>query len=238
MKIEVYADADAVAFAAAKLIAKEARDAFAARGKFVMAVSGGKTPWVMLCDLAQEDVPWKGVHVVQVDERIAPAGDPDRNLTHLRESLLEHAPLPPEQIHAMPVESGNIEAACAKYALILQTIAGSPPVLDLVHLGLGPDGHTASLVPGDPVLDVKDADVGLTGIYQNRRRMTLTYPIINRSRRVLWLTTGAEKAGMLARLQAGDVSIPAGSVSRDRAVVLADRAAAGQVVRESKTEVA
>jgi 6-phosphogluconolactonase len=238
MKIDVYADADTVAREAAKLIAKEARDAVASRGKFVMAVSGGKTPWVMLRDLAPEDVPWNGVHVVQVDERVAPEGDPDRNLTHLRESLLEHAPLRSEQIHAMPVESGNLEAACAQYALMLGTIAGSPPVLDLVHLGLGPDGHTASLVPGDPVLDVTNADVALTGIYQNRRRMTLTYPIINRSRRVLWLATGAEKAGMLARLQAGDVSIPAGRVNRDRAIVLADRAAAGQVVKESNTEVA
>jgi 6-phosphogluconolactonase len=238
MKIEVYADADMVAREAAKLIAKEARDAVASRGKFVMAVSGGKTPWVMLRDLAQEDVPWKGVHVVQVDERVAPAGDPDRNLTHLQESLLENAPLRPEQIHAMPVESGNLEAACALYAQILQTIAGSPPVLDLAHLGLGPDGHTASLVPGDPVLDVTNADVALTGIYQNRRRMTLTYPILNRSRRVLWLATGAEKAGMLARLQAGDVSIPSGRVSKDRAVVLADRAAAGQAVKNAKSEVA
>ena len=238
MKIQVYAHADAVALAAAKLIAKEARDAFATRGKFVMAVSGGKTPWVMLRDLAQEYVPWKGVHVVQVDERVAPERDPDRNLTHLLESLLEHAPLRPDQIHAMPVESGNLEAACAQYTQILRTVAGSPPVLDLVHLGLGPDGHTASLVPGDPVLDVKDAEVALTGIYQNRRRMTLTYPIINRSRRVLWLAIGAEKAGMLAALQAGDVSIPAGRVSRDRTVVLADRAAAGQVVKETKTEVA
>ena len=238
MKIEVYADADAVALAAAKLIAKEARDAVASRGKFVMAVSGGKTPWVMLRHLAQEDVPWKGVHVVQVDERVAPEGDPDRNLTHLRESLLEHAPLHPTQIHAMPVESGNLEAACVQYEQILRTIAGSPPVLDLVHLGLGPDGHTASLVPGDPVLDVTNADVALTGIYQNRRRMTLTYPIINRSRRVLWLATGAEKAGMLARLQAGDVSIPAGRVSRDPALVLADRAAAGQTINKSKTDVA
>jgi 6-phosphogluconolactonase len=238
MKIEVFADADAVALAAAKLIAKEARDAVATRGKFVMAVSGGKTPWVMLRDLAKEDVPWKGVHVVQVDERVAPEGDPDRNLTHLRESLLEHAPLPPEQIHAMPVEATDLQAASLRYAQTLAEIAGSPPVLDLVHLGLGPDGHTASLVPGDPVLDVKNADVALTGIYQGRRRMTLTYPMINRSRRVLWLATGGEKAGMLARLQAGDVSIPAGRVSTDRAVILADRAAAGQTVKESKTEVA
>jgi 6-phosphogluconolactonase len=237
MKIKVYSDAKAVALAAAQLISEEAREAFATRGKFVMAVSGGKTPWVMLRDLAQEDVPWKGVHVIQVDERVAPEGDPDRNLSHLRESLLEHAPLRPEQIHAMPVEAENLEAACGMYAQMLETIASSPAVLDLVHLGLGPDGHTASLVPGDPVLDVKDADIAVTGIYQKRRRMTLTYPIINRSRRVLWLVTGSEKTGMLGRLQAGDVSIPAGRVSSDRAVVLADRAAAGQLM-QSKPEVA
>jgi 6-phosphogluconolactonase len=238
MKIEIHTDADAVALEAAKLIAREARDAFAARHKFVMAVSGGKTPWIMLRYLSQEDVPWEGVHVFQVDERVAPEGDPDRNLTHLCESLLEHAPLRPEQIHAMPVDATNLAAACFRYALTLDEIAGSPPVLDLIHLGLGPDGHTASLVPGDAVLDIKGADVALTGIYQKRRRMTLTYPIINRSRRVLWLATGPEKAGMLARLQAGDVSIPAGQVSRDRAVVLADRAAAGQIINASKTEVA
>jgi 6-phosphogluconolactonase len=238
MKIEVFRNVESVAHEAAKLIAEEARMAVAARGKFVMAVSGGKTPWIMLRDLAQEDVPWKGVHVVQVDERVAPEGDPDRNLTHLRESLLEHAPLRPEQIYEMPVDARNLEAGCMRYALTLEEIAGSPPALDLVHLGLGPDGHTASLVPGDPVLDVTNADVALTGIYQGRRRMTLTYPIINRSRRVLWLVTGAEKAGMLARLQAGDVSIPAGRVSRDRAVVLADRAAATQVDEDSKVEVA
>src|SRR6202795_877686 len=159
MKIEVYADADAVALVAAELIAKEARDTVATRGEFVMAVSGGKTPWIMLRDLAQEDVPWKGVHVVQVDERVAPAGDPDRNLTHLRESLLEHAPLPPDHIHAMPVESSDLQDAAAQYALWLQKIAGSPPILDLVHLGLGPDGHTASLVPRDPVLEITNTDV-------------------------------------------------------------------------------
>src|SRR6202045_3570521 len=144
MKIEVYTDADAVALAAAKLLAKEARDAVASRGKFVIAVSGGKPPWIMLRDLAKEDVPWKGVHVVQVDERVAPEGDADRNLTHLRESLLEHAPLRPEQVHAMPVEATDLQAACMRYALTLREIAGSPTVLDLVHLGLGPDGHTAS----------------------------------------------------------------------------------------------
>ena len=160
MKIEVLADADAVARAAAATIAADARAAVAARGRFLMAVSGGHTPWVMLRELANEQVPWNDVHVFQVDERIAPAGDPDRNLTHLRASLLEHAPLPPEQIHAMPVEMPDSEAAAKQYAQTLREIAGSPPVLDLAHLGLGPDGHTASLVPGDPVCDVTDADVG------------------------------------------------------------------------------
>jgi 6-phosphogluconolactonase len=148
-------------------------------------------------------------------------------LTHLRQSLLAHAPLRPEQVYAMPVESPDLEAAAAQYALTLREIGGSPPVLDLAHLGLGPDGHTASLVPGDPVLDVTDADVAVTGrAYQGRRRMTLTYPMLNRSRRILWLVTGSEKVDMLARLRAGDRSIPAGRVSQDRALVLADRAAA------------
>lgn len=181
----------------------------------------------MLRALADESLPWKHVHVVQVDERVAPAGHPDRNLTHLRESLIEH-PLLPEQIHAMPVEDKDLEAAAASYARLLQQIAGSPPVLDIAHLGLGPDGHTASLVPGDPVLDITDRDVALTGIYQQRRRMTLTYPMLNRTRRVLWLVTGPEKVEILARLRRGDPSIPAGHIRQDKAQVLADRAAAGQ----------
>jgi 6-phosphogluconolactonase len=227
MKIDILADADAVAKEAAAIIAAEARAAVAARGRFIMAVSGGHTPWQMLRALADEEVPWAGVHIVQVDERVAPTGDPDRNYTHLRESLLEHAPLRPEQIHAMPVESPDLELAAARYALTLRELAGKPPVLDLAHLGLGPDGHTASLVPGDAVLNVTDADVALTEVYQGRRRMTLTYPMLNRSRRVLWLVTGSDKVGMLERLHGGDVSIPAGRVCQDQALVLADRAAAG-----------
>ncbi|HTS16846.1 MAG TPA: 6-phosphogluconolactonase [Verrucomicrobiae bacterium] len=225
MKIEVLADADAAAHAAAEFIAAEARAAVTERGRFVMAVSGGRTPWQMLRALANEAVPWKDVHVMQVDERVAPAGDPDRNLTHLQESLNEQVPLPPEQIYAMPVEERNLEAAAASYARQLQQVAGSPPVLDLVHLGLGPDGHTASLVPDDPVLAVTDRDVALTGIYQKHRRMTLTYPMLNRSRRILWLVVGPEKAEMLGRLRRGDTSIPAGRVRQDVALVIVDRAA-------------
>jgi 6-phosphogluconolactonase len=228
MKIEIFADADAVARQAADIIAADARAAVAARGRFVMAVSGGHTPWVMLRDLAEDPVPWANVYLAQVDERVAPAGHPDRNLTHLHESLLEHAPLPPEQLYAMPVESTDLDDAAKQYAATLETIAGFPPVLDLVHLGMGPDGHTASLVPGDPVLQVTDADVAVTGIYQGRRRLTLTYPVLNRARRVLWLVTGADKAGMLKRLLAADPSIPSGRVNQERALVLADQAAASK----------
>jgi 6-phosphogluconolactonase len=228
MKLDLFDDAAAVARAAAATIAADARAAFAARGRFLMAVSGGHTPWIMLRALAGEEVPWKSVHVVQVDERVAPAGDPDRNLLHLQESLLQHAPLSAEQVHAMPVEWPDLDAATTQYEGVLREIAGSPPLLDLVHLGLGPDGHTASLVPGDPVVDVTDRDVAVTGVYQGRRRMTLTYPTLNRARRVLWVVTGSEKAAMLRRLRDGDHSIPAGRIRREQALVLADRGAAGQ----------
>ena len=232
MRIDVLADAEAVAKRAAAVIAEEARAAVAARGRFLLAVSGGKTPWILLRALASEAVPWEHVHVVQVDERVAPEGHPDRNLTHLRETLLEHAPLRPGQIHAMPVEAPDLEAAAARYARTLHEIAGEPPVLDLALLGLGTDGHTASLVPGDPVLKVADRDVAITGVYQGRQRMTLTYPMINRSRNILWVVTGAEKVPMLKRLRDADVSIPAGRIRRDPALILADRAAAGEVARK------
>jgi 6-phosphogluconolactonase len=226
MKIEVFSDDESTARAAEKFVAAEAAAAVAARGHFVMAVSGGRTPWIMLRALGNEEVQWERVHVVQVDERVAPVEHPDRNLAHLRETLLDHSPIRPEQIHAMPVESPDLEAAARRYASTLGEIAGSPPMLGLVHLGLGPDGHTASLVPGDPVLNVNDVDVAVTGVYQGRRRMTLTYPIINRGRRILWLVTGNEKVGALLRMRSADPSIPAGRICQDRAVIFADRAAA------------
>lgn len=232
MDFEVLKDAEAVARAAAKLIAADAREAVAARGRFTLAVSGGHTPWIMLRALAEENVPWPEAHIFQVDERVAPAGHADRNLTHLQESLLQHAPLRAEQIHAMPVEANDLEGTADQYAKTLAEFAGAPPVLDLAHLGLGPDGHTASLVPGDAALHVTNKDVAVTGVYQGRRRMTLTFPAINRARRILWVVTGSEKVEMLRRLREGDVSIPAGRVRRDRALLLADKAAAGQLSAE------
>ncbi len=225
MKIEVLDNAELVAQKAALVIAGEARKAVALRGRFIIAISGGKTPWIMLRALADEDVPWDGMHIVQVDERLAPDGHPDRNMTHLRESLLGHVPLLPGRLHAMQVEQ-EPEAAAAGYARTIREIAGSPAVIDLVHLGLGPDGHTASLIPGDPVLDVTNRDVASTGIYQGRQRLTLTYPVINRARKILWLITGSEKNEMLQRLLKGDLSIPAGRISQEHAMILADKDAA------------
>jgi 6-phosphogluconolactonase len=228
LSVEVLDTTDAVANKAAEAIAALAREAIEARGKFLFAVSGGHTPWVMLRALAAMQMPWPAIRIFQVDERVAPAGHTDRNLTHLKESMLAHAPLRPEQILAMPVEAEDLDRAAADYSRTLQRECGAPAVLDLVHLGLGPDGHTASLVPGDAVLNVRDKDVAMTGPYQNRRRMTLTYPAINRARQVLWAVTGAEKVQMLDRLLHHDAGIPAGRVACEKQLVLADAAAAGR----------
>jgi 6-phosphogluconolactonase len=226
MRIEILPDADAVASRAARFIGAEARAAVAARGLFTLAVSGGRTPWQMLRALSSEQVPWQAVHLFQVDERIAPAGDSDRNLTHIDETLLKQIEMPRENMHEMPVEETDLVSAAARYAEALRAIAGSPATLDLVHLGLGADGHTASLVPGDAVLDVSEADVAVTGVYQHRPRMTLTFPVLNRALCVLWVVTGADKASMLARMIDGDRSIPAGRMRQDRAVLFTDQAAA------------
>jgi 6-phosphogluconolactonase len=230
LNIEVLPNRDAVAAKAAALIAKAARDAVASRGQFVLAVSGGRTPWQMLRALAVEDVPWQGVHIIQVDERVAPAGDPTRNLTNLRASLLEHAPVDAVHIHPMPVEATDLDSAAKKYQAELEKLCDKPAVIDLIHLGLGPDGHTASLVPNDAVLNVTNVDVAMTaGLYQDRRRMTLTYPIINRAGQILWLVTGDDKTHALAQLKSADTSIPAGRVNQQHATVLADQAAAAKL---------
>jgi 6-phosphogluconolactonase len=215
--VEVLPDAESAARHAAEHVAEQARASVGEQGAFTLAVSGGNTPGAMFAALRQEDVPWAQASIYQVDERVAPSGDPDRNLTHLLESLPEAAR---ERVLPMPVEADDLEIAAAEYA------ASLPERFDLIHLGLGADGHTASLVPGDPVLEVDDRDVALTGVYNGRRRMTLTYPVLARASAVLWLVAGEDKANALRLTLAGDPSIPAGRVAAERSVVVADSAAA------------
>lgn len=213
--VEVVDDSAQLARRAAEFVAERARAAVAERGVFTFAVSGGHTPWAMFAELAHEDVPWGKVEIYQVDERVAPDGDADRNLTHLRDSLTAGV-----TIHAMPVNDADLVAAAARYA------ADLPEAFDLIHLGLGPDGHTASLVPGDAVLDVADDLVGVTAVYMGHQRMTLTYPCIDRAREIMWLISGADKHEPLQRMYARDSGIPAGRVQAARQVVFVDQAAA------------
>ena len=221
LELEVHADPEAVAGRAAEHVAARAKAAVADHGRFTVAVSGGHTPWAMFARLVTLDMPWENVTIFQVDERVAPDDDPDRNLTHLRQSLPSQAGA---DVRPMPVTADDLDLAADEYARSL------PDAFDLVHLGLGPDGHTASLVPGDPVLEILDRDVALTGVYQGRRRMTLTYPVLDRAGHVLWLVTGQDKVDALRRLRAGDRSIPAGRVSSADSLVIADDAAAGNPV--------
>ncbi|HEX3453441.1 MAG TPA: 6-phosphogluconolactonase [Gaiellaceae bacterium] len=212
-ELEVMRDDAAAARVTAETIADRALRAVDARGAFTVAVSGGTAPWQAFRLLGDLSVPWDAIEIFQVDERVAPSGDDDRNLTHLKESLPPDAVV---RLRPMPVEADDLEAAAAEYASIL------PAQFDLIHLGLGPDGHTASLVPGDPVLDVTDRTVAITGEYQGRRRMTLTYPPIDGARELLWLVTGDSKVEALKQLLAGDPSVPAGRVRAARSLVIAD----------------
>ena len=227
MITEILPDPGAVATRAAERIAQVARKAVAERGRCAMAFSGGATPWRTVRALAEADVPWERVHLFQVDERVAPSGDPERNYARLKETLIDRIPIPAANVHPMPVEEEDLDEGGRRYEAILRQVAGTPSVLDLVQLGLGEDGHTASLFPDDDALRIVDADVAVSGLHKGRRRMTLTFPAIDRARCVLWLVTGSGKSEALGRLRAGDRSIPAGRVRSDRAVLLADTAATG-----------
>ncbi len=219
-RLEVFADGDAASARGAELIAAAGQAAVAERGEFALGLSGGRTPWRMIALLGDRpDMPWEQTQIFQVDERVAPPGSDERNLTHLIQMLsISHQPA----VQPMPVTSRDLDAAAAEYESQL------PERLDYVHLGLGPDGHTASLVPGDPVLEVDDRRVAVTtGEYQDTRRMTLTYPELARARTIFWLVLGEKGREPLAKLLAGDPSIPAGRVENDDMLVLADEAAAG-----------
>lgn len=219
IELEVAGDEKAASRRAAELIAAAGAEAAAERGRFAFAMSGGRSPWAMLAILGDlEEMPWDRTELFQVDERVAAPGDQERNLTHMVLGLsMAHQPA----LRPMPVTQRDLDAAAREYE------ASLPDRLDVVHLGLGPDGHTASLVPGDPVLDVTDRRVAITAEpYQDHRRMTLTYPALAAARRIVWLVTGADKREPLAKLLEGDESIPAGRVRNEDMVVVADEAAA------------
>jgi len=220
IELEVAGDEKAASRRAAELIAAAGGEAEAERNHFTVAMSGGRSPWAMLAILGElEEMPWGKTELFQVDERVASPGSPDRNLTHMVLGLsMDHQ----AALRPMPVTQRDLEAAAREYEVSL------PERFDLVHLGLGPDGHTASLVPGDPVLDVEDRKVALTEqAYQDHRRMTLTYPALAEARQILWLVTGPDKVEPLQKLLEGDESIPAGRVKNENMIVIADEAAAG-----------
>lgn len=227
VRTEFLLDPGAVANRAAELISQVAREAVAERGGCAMAFSGGTTPLRAFRALAGKDVPWDRVHLFQVDERVCLSDDPARNHARLKEALIDRIAIPSANVHPMPVEGEDLDEGARRYEAILRQFAGAPPVLDLVQLGLGEDGHTASLFPEDAALRVIDSDVAVTGLHGGLRRMTLTFPAIDRARCILWLVTGAGKSVALERLRAGDRSIPAGRVRSDRAVLIADADAEG-----------
>lgn len=226
MKLWILDTPEAAARSAADYIATLARAAVEARHAFTMALSGGSTPVPMFDLLASADLPWRHAHVFQTDERVAPHGDADRNLTVLDERLLSKIPIAEDQVHAMPVDGGDIDAGASSYERTLRRIAGLPPILDVVHLGLGADGHTASLVPGDGVVNVRDREVAYSEAYQGRRRMTLTVPALDRARHLVWLVSGSAKAGALLRLLISDPAIPASRIQLQRASLFVDQDAA------------
>jgi 6-phosphogluconolactonase len=229
-EVEILPDGPALAARAADLVAERLGKTAAARGRVMLAVSGGNTPLPFFAELAGRAVPWEAVHVFQVDERVAPAGHPDRNLTGLRAALLDRVPIPPGNVHAMPVEDSDLDAAAAAYADEIRAVAGAGATLDIVHLGLGDDGHTASWPPGDPVVDAT-ADVAVVGPFNGRLRMTLTPPAVNRTGWILWEIAGAAKAPVVARLVAGDPALPCSRVRRHDVTLLADAAAGAEIRR-------
>jgi len=221
IETEVLADAAAASRRAAEAIVAAGQEAVAERGRFNLALSGGRTPWGMIGLLGDDaEMPWEQTRIYQVDERVAPPGDEDRNLTHLVQMLsIAHQ----AAVRPMPVTSRDLELAAAEYEAHL------PEEIDLVHLGLGPDGHTASLIPNDLVLEERDLRVAMTDReYEGHRRMTITYPGLVGARRILWLVLGEKVREPLAKLLTGDTSIPAGRVENENQLVIADKAAMGE----------
>ncbi len=223
---------------AADVMAASIGQAIARSGRCLMALSGGSTPVPVFEELAGREVLWDRVTILQVDERLVPADDPARNLADQQAALgylgATWLPLPVDELLARSPSASGPERERAELTVLdefiadLVDLADQPPILDLVHLGLGDDGHTASLFPGDPLVDELRSPVGLTEVQNGVQRISLTRPVLDRARMVVWLVRGASKAGPLGRLLAGDLSIPAGLIRPAHSVVLADAEAARQ----------
>lgn len=225
MKIEIFPQADQVAARAADYLEQEIREKLSHQKSFSLAISGGRTPWEMLNLLSKADLPWQRINLFQVDERVAPDGHPDRNLTQLFQAIAGTPMVTQLRIFPMPVTAEDLEVAAKEYTEVLNEVTDGKG-LDLIHLGLGSDGHTASLVPGDGVLAIQDRLVACTqNSYQGRIRMTLTYPLLNSAKQILWIVTGSEKKEMVKRMLQQDPSIPAGSIRPENALLLVDQAA-------------
>jgi len=229
MRIQVLSTPETAAECAADWLRTAIGRASAQRGRCLVALSGGRTASRMLHDLRRLHVHWHNLQVFQVDERVVPENHERRNARQIAELLVAPAALHGAQFHAMPVERSDLEAGAEEYARLLTEYCGTPPVLDVVQLGVGADGHVASLVAGDPLLEVRDRDVGVCGPYRGVARMTLTFRVLDAARHRLWLVTGADRAAALRKLWAGDASVPAGCVARESAFVFADAAAAAEL---------
>ncbi len=227
MKIIGAPSGDHVARAAARVFVDLAADAIERRGTFVWAVSGGSTPRRFLDQLAKSDrIDWPRIQLFQVDERVAPDGTETRNDTMIREHLADLSPI--GNYAPMPVVTDDLPREASAYQVAIEEAAGQPAVLDLVQLGLGADGHTASLVPDDSSLDTVDRDIDLTGPYAGARRMTMTYPLINRARHRLWIVTGAAKRSVLTQMIGRDPTLPASQVTTVETTLITDAFAASK----------
>jgi 6-phosphogluconolactonase len=227
MRLIVAQDAEEAARCAAGELARACATAVAERGRACIALSGGRSPRRTFEHFAAAPLPWSSIVVAQVDERCVPAGDPLRNLAALQATLVDSGPLPRDNLLAMPVERDDLERAADDYGVLLDRRLGAEGRFDVVQLGLGEDGHTASLVPDDLVLQVNNRAVAVTRAYQGTRRMTLTYRVLDAARERLWLVTGVAKVAALSQLLAGIGDAPAVRVAREHSIVVADRAAAG-----------
>jgi 6-phosphogluconolactonase len=235
MRIHVFPTPEIAAERAADWLRTEIGRACAQRGRCLIGLSGGRTPWRMLRDLRRLRVHWHDLQVFQVDERVVPENDERRNARQIADLLVAPAMLSAAHFHAMPVERSDLDAGAEEYARLLREHGGTPPVLDVVQLGIGTDGHVASLVPGDPLLQKADREVGISIPYQGVARMTLTFSVLDAARHRLWLVTGGDKAAALRKLWAGDASVPAGRVVRESAFLFTDSAAAAELPAEIRS---